>query len=98
MIRRFSEFQRLARLLGMGALVVALTTVWPAAAISGEDPRDNVLKERARAEMLADEAKEDRTNRRANLHLGRAPWICTPSGFGQTASCFQRASMQLPLR
>jgi len=27
------------------------------------------------------------------VYLGRAPWICTPSGFGRTASCFERASL-----
>lgn len=24
-------------------------------------------------------------------YLGRAPWICTPSGFGKTARCFLRS-------
>lgn len=26
--------------------------------------------------------------------LGKAPWICTPSGFGAQARCFTRASLQ----
>jgi hypothetical protein len=26
------------------------------------------------------------------VYLGRAPYICTPSGFGKKASCFLRAS------
>ena len=27
------------------------------------------------------------------VYLGRSPYICTPSGFGRTASCFQRAGL-----
>ncbi len=27
-----------------------------------------------------------------NPYLGRAPYICTPSGFGRTSSCFLRSS------
>ncbi len=26
------------------------------------------------------------------VYLGRAPWICSPSGFGRRANCFLRAS------
>ncbi|WP_245581927.1 hypothetical protein [Phyllobacterium phragmitis] len=26
----------------------------------------------------------------SNGHLGRAPYICTPSGFGKTSRCFLR--------
>jgi hypothetical protein len=28
------------------------------------------------------------------VYLGRATWICTPSGFGQKARCFQRSRVQ----
>jgi hypothetical protein len=29
-----------------------------------------------------------------NSHLGRAPYICTPSGFGHLAHCFLRSSLK----
>lgn len=38
-------------------------------------------------------AKPDRAAPQRPVHLGRAPYICTPSGFGRTATCFQRAGL-----
>lgn len=31
---------------------------------------------------------------RKNPYLGRAPYICTPSGFGKTATCFLRSNLK----
>ncbi|WP_104662940.1 hypothetical protein [Ensifer adhaerens] len=31
--------------------------------------------------------------RRATAYIGRAPYICSPSGFGRTSRCFLRASL-----
>lgn len=31
--------------------------------------------------------------RAQEVYYGRAPYICTPSGFGRTASCFLRAKL-----
>lgn len=33
------------------------------------------------------------TRRRTTAYLGRAPYICSPSGFGRTSHCFLRASL-----
>lgn len=31
---------------------------------------------------------------RTGPYLGAAPWICSPSGFGQRSKCFLRASLR----
>lgn len=33
------------------------------------------------------------TRKRTAAYLGRAPYICSPSGFGRTSHCFLRASL-----
>ncbi|MEI2299597.1 hypothetical protein [Ensifer sp. MJa1] len=33
------------------------------------------------------------TRKRTTGYLGRAPYICSPSGFGRTSHCFLRASL-----
>lgn len=33
------------------------------------------------------------TRKRTTAYLGRAPYICSPSGFGRTSHCFLRASL-----
>lgn len=37
-------------------------------------------------------AAPGKKTRTKEAYLGRAPWICTPSGFGQTTRCFQRVN------
>ncbi|WP_173934818.1 hypothetical protein [Chelativorans sp. Marseille-P2723] len=44
----------------------------------------------AKAVKVAKVAKA--SNVSATAYLGKAPYICTPSGFGRTSSCFLRAS------
>jgi hypothetical protein len=95
MIRYCRNLDRVARLLATGAFAIAI--ICADCAVSGENNADDAMKQRARAEADADRA-DHRTVAAANLHLGRAPWICTPSGFGQTSSCFRRASLHMPTR
>ncbi len=54
-----------------------------------------------KAETVAKPIKRDRkvtvssnSGRTVRPYLGRATWICTPSGFGKTARCFQRSRIQ----
>ncbi len=41
-----------------------------------------------------DSAKEARPVKTKRVYLGRAPYICSPSGYGQKARCFLRSSLQ----
>ena len=45
------------------------------------------------AEADEDIVKPAPTRRRTTAYLGRAPYICSPSGFGRTSRCFLRASL-----
>jgi hypothetical protein len=49
-------------------------------------------KQQVSTQASAGQSTDRQRTKRA--YLGRAPWICTPSGFGRTASCFQRASLK----
>jgi hypothetical protein len=95
MITCFYKFNGLARLLAGGTF--AIVVICADYAVSGENNADDAMKQRARAEADANRA-EYRKVTAANLYLGRAPWICTPSGFGQTSSCFRRASLHMQTR
>ena len=95
MITYFRDLDVLAK--SLAGSVFAFAIICADHAVSGESPADDAMKQRARAEAKADRA-DHRTVAAANLHLGRAPWICTPSGFGQTASCFRRGSLRMPTR
>lgn len=50
--------------------------------------------EERRQASLSIAPKPDRATKSKRVYLGRAPWICTPSGFGRTATCFLRASLK----
>ena len=95
MIAHCRYFDRLAKLLAGSAFAFAI--ICADYAVSGENNADDAMKQRARAEADADRA-DHRAVSTAKRPLGRAPWICTPSGFGQTASCFRRGSLRMPTR
>lgn len=86
-----------------GAVTLAAALAWGGGAFSGERgaiwTADEQSWEIAMADMDdagADQAgRVERAKRPEELFLGRAPWICTPSGFGQTASCFRRSEIRL---
>jgi hypothetical protein len=92
MITHFRNLNRPSGLLASG--IFAFAIICASHAIAGENNADDAMKQRARAEADADRA-DHRAVSTANRHLGRAPWICTPSGFGQTASCFRRGSVRM---
>ena len=60
---------------------------------AGEGPPSEARQQSA---QLNEEThpSEDGSTSSKNRFLGRAPWICTPSGFGQTASCFRRTGLR----
>ena len=77
-----------------GALAIAAAFLWTGGALSGENPRFDAAAEQLRTGGIHE--REDA--RQANLgdeYLGRAPWICTPSGFGQIATCFERGEIRV---
>lgn len=95
MIKHFCNLNCLTGLLAKG--IFAFAVICADHAVAGENNADDAMQQRARAEADADRA-DHRAVSTPNRHLGRAPWICTPSGFGQTASCFRRGSLRMPIR
>lgn len=89
-ISSISHLKRHAAIAISGLLLAVGAGTSPAAA----DGYRKVISPRAQeaASMWSKpKAALAKKNRTKEAYLGRAPWICTPSGFGQTARCFQRA-------
>jgi hypothetical protein len=84
-----------SRLLLGGALSLACILA-VAQNARAERPRlsTDTEQQAARPEQPVKVEKATFTHKRSHAYLGRAPYICTPSGFGTTASCFLRASVQ----
>jgi hypothetical protein len=78
----------------VGTLAIAAASLWAGGALSGENPRFDAAAEQLR--LAGFHEKEDaRQAKLGDAYLGRAPWICTPSGFGQVATCFERGDMRV---
>ncbi|HEV7317251.1 MAG TPA: hypothetical protein VGO04_01395 [Ensifer sp.] len=81
---------------GCSSTVVGETPLFASSSSSAyASPSVKVRKEQKQLQVA--EAEEDivepaPTRRRTTAYLGRAPYICSPSGFGHTSHCFLRAS------
>jgi hypothetical protein len=74
----------------LGALLgVSTAFLWTGGALSGENPRFAWMAPHLQAEARHDPATTPET-KHEQIYLGSAPWICTPSGFGQTSTCRER--------
>lgn len=82
---------------GCSSTVVSETPLFASGHSSAyASPSIKVRKEEK--QLKISEADEDivepaPTRRRTATYLGRAPYICSPSGFGRTSHCFLRASL-----
>lgn len=73
--------------------VIALAWAPVQASAAGADSRTE-LASLVQPPVAADAAKTEKAPVKPRpVYLGRSPYICTPSGFGRTASCFQRAGL-----
>lgn len=86
------DFSIAARSLLAGATIAAAAFVSaPAYAETDGNPLVTPVSEPQAEPAKGNKAEGDRSSTK-RAYLGRAPWICTPSGFGKTARCFQRSS------
>ncbi len=84
-----------AALLAAALLVSAPPMAAPVEASDWISPQEMRLFDRDQQAGSAVEAGE-RVRTRAGIGrrpLGRAPYLCTPSGFGRTATCYLRGSV-----
>lgn len=85
----------LATILAAGVLMGAPAMSVTASASDWVSPQEMRLFERNQQAGSAAGAS-DRVRTRAGIGrqpLGRAPYLCTPSGFGRTATCYLRGSV-----
>lgn len=91
----FAKTSFSAALLAAALLVSAPPMTAPAKASDWISPQETRLFDRSQQSGSATETG-DRVRNRAGIGrqpLGRAPYLCTPSGFGRTATCYLRGSM-----
>lgn len=87
------SFATASRLL-IGAALLLAFVMGTAHQARAERPRSADGIERPSAPKAPSTKVEKTSFRTKRAYLGRAPYICSPSGFGRTASCFLRAGAE----
>ncbi|MCX8279133.1 hypothetical protein OSJ77_02915 [Phyllobacterium sp. 0TCS1.6C] len=86
---KMSQLVNPARILMAATLAIGLAGAVQAQASSPEAAYSRTVKAKKTGKPTAMK-KLGRPVATKASYLGRAPWICTPSGFGQTSRCFPR--------
>lgn len=79
--------------------ILAVIAVLGGAGIAQAEESPMLERSEQRLQIVAASAEgEDASPSTEGRALGSAPWVCTPSGFGRTASCHPRSGGEAALR